>query len=317
MTSATLSSSLRPGGSGLAARRFKNNVSTVVVTLCFLVALVPLVWLLWTVFDRGWSTITSSSWWTSDQRLVPDWHSAGGGALHAIIGTVEQVAICSLISVPVAILAGVYLVEYGRGRFRAAVTFMVDILTGVPSIVAALFIYALFIIKFGAQFAGIWVSLALVLLMIPVIVRTTEEMLKLVPNELREASYALGVPKWKTIVRVVLPTAFSGILTGVVLGIARVAGETAPLLILVHYNASKNLNPTSGDQASLPSLIYSQFPNAGNTASSKVNPFTGKAETITNYAEGRMWGAALTLILIVMALNLIARLVSRRSKISS
>jgi phosphate transport system permease protein len=308
---------LRSRDSGLATRRLKNNVATVLVTLCFLVALVPLVWLLWTVISRGWSTVTSSGWWSGDQRLVPDWHTAGGGALHAIIGTFEQVLICSVISVPVAVLAGIYLVEYGRGRFRSVVTFMVDILTGVPSIVAALFIYALFIIKFGAQFAGIWVSLALVLLMIPVIVRTTEEMLKLVPNELREASYALGVPKWKTIVRVVLPTAFSGILTGVVLGIARVAGETAPLLILVHYNASKNWNPTSGDQASLPSLIYSEFPNAANSASRKVNPFTGQAETVHNYATGRMWGAALTLIIIVMALNLIARLVSRRSKISS
>lgn len=317
MTSATLSNPLRSGGSGLAGRRFKNNVATVVVTSCFLVALVPLVWLLWTVISRGWSTVTSSTWWTGDQRLVPDWHTSGGGALHAIIGTFEQVIICSAISVPIAILAGIYLVEYGHGRFRSVVTFMVDILTGVPSIVAALFIYALFIIKFGAQFAGLWVALALVLLMIPVIVRTTEEMLKLVPNELREASYALGVPKWKTIVRVVLPTAFSGILTGIVLGVARVAGETAPLLILVHYNASKNLDPTSGDQASLPSFIYSQFPNAANSANSSTNPFTGKVETIHNYATGRMWGAALTLIIIVMVLNLVARLVSRRSKISS
>ena len=221
-----------------------------------------------------------------------------------------------MISIPIGILAAVYLVEYGRGKLRSAVTFMVDILTGVPSIVAALFIYAVFIIKFGASFAGVWASLALVLLMIPVIVRTTEEMLRLVPNDLREASYALGIPKWKTIVKIVLPTAFSGILTGIVLGIARVAGETAPLLILVQYSATKNWNPLSGNQAALPSLIYSQFPNYANQGGTK-NPFTGAVETTTNYAAGRMWGAALTLILLVMLLNLVARLIARRSKVNN
>ena len=129
---------------------------------------------------------------------------------------------------------------------------MVDILTGIPSIVAALFIYAVFITTFGGQRAGWLVSLALVMLMIPVIVRTTEEMLKLVPNELREASYALGVPKWKTIVRIVMPTALTGIITGIVLGIARVAGETAPLLILVGYTPNMNGNLFNGFQGSLP-----------------------------------------------------------------
>jgi phosphate transport system permease protein len=141
-------------------------------------------------------------------------------------------------------------------------------------------------------------------------------MLKLVPNELREASYALGVPKWKTIARIVLPTAFSGILTGIVLGIARVAGETAPLLILVHYSATSNSNLFAGDQASLPLDIYSQFPNAANQGSTK-NPFTGVTEITNNYAAGRMWGFALTLIVIVMLLNLIARLIARRSKVNN
>ena len=303
-------------GTNLGFRKVKNNIATGVVTACFLVALVPLVWLLWTVISKGWRVMVASGWWTGDQRNSQDWRVAGGGALHAIIGTVEQVAITSVISIPVGLLAAVYLVEYGRGRLRSIVTFMVDILTGIPSIVAALFIYAVFIIEFGADFAGVYASLALVLLMIPVIVRTTEEMLKLVPNELREASYALGVPKWKTIVRIVLPTAFSGILTGIVLGIARVAGETAPLLILVQYSASKNLNPFSGNQAALPSLIYNQFPNYANQGSKK-NPFTGAVEITHNYATGRMWAAALTLIVIVMVLNLIARLIARRSKVNN
>ena len=302
--------------SNLGRRKLKNTLAGTLITACFLIALIPLVWLLWTVISKGLGDIVKSSWWTSDQRTSQDWRTAGGGALHAIIGTAEQVAICSVISIPVGMLAAVYLVEYGRGKFRATVTFMVDILTGVPSIVAALFIYAVFIIEFGAGFAGVYAALALVLLMIPVIVRTTEEMLKLVPNELREASYALGVPKWKTIMRVVLPTAFSGILTGVVLGIARVAGETAPLLILVQYSASKNTNPLSGNQAALPSLIYSQFPNFTNKGGTK-NPFTGAVENTHNYAAGRMWSAALTLIVIVMVLNLIARLIARRSKVSN
>jgi len=184
---------------------------------------------------------------------------------------------------------------------------MVDILTGIPSIVAALFVYAIFFIEFGAQFAGVYAALALVLLMVPVIVRTTEEMLKLVPDELREASYALGVPKWKTILRIVLPTALSGITTGIVLGIARVAGETAPLLVLVQYSPNTNNNVFSGFQGSLPLMIKSEVKNLGSNYS-----FTG--QKIHNYAPDRMWGAALTLIIIVMGLNLIARLLGRFSK---
>jgi phosphate transport system permease protein len=149
-----------------------------------------------------------------------------------------------------------------------------------------------------------------VLLMIPVIVRTTEEMLKLVPNELREASYALGVPKWKTIARIVVPTALTGIITGIVLGIARVAGETAPLLILVGYTDNTNTNLFgSGFQGSLPGMINAQVANLGANRS-----FTG--QPIHNYAVDRMWGAALTLIIIVMGLNLIARLLGRFNKIS-
>ena len=294
----------------LGRRKVKNNIATVLVTACFLIAVVPLVWLLWTVVSKGIGVVLHASWWSSDQRNSQDWRVAGGGALHAIVGTVEQVALCSVISVPVGVLAAVYLVEYGRGRLRSTVTFMVDILSGIPSIVAALFIYALFIIEFGAVFAGVYAAFAFVLLMIPVIVRTTEEMLKLVPNELREASYALGVPKWKTIMKVVLPTAWSGILTGIVLGVARVAGETAPLLILVHYSATTNYNLFSGDQASLPLSIFNQFPNYANEGSTK-NPFTGVAQVTHNYAGPRMWGFALTLILLVMLLNLVARGIAR------
>jgi phosphate transport system permease protein len=290
-------------------RKAKNRLATVLVTLSFLVALVPLVWLLWTVISKGAHAVTRNGWLTADQGVLT-FSDPGGGVLHGIIGTLEQVAVTTVISVPIALLVAVYLVEYGAGWLARTTTFMVDILTGIPSIVAALFIYAIFFVHFGAQFAGIWVSLALVLLMIPVVVRTTEEMLKLVPNELREASYALGVPKWKTILRIVLPTAFTGITTGIVLGIARVAGETAPLLILDKYTQHTNTNPFTGFQAALPLVIKDQVTNLGATHS-----FTGGVQS--NFAPARMWGAALTLIVIVMALNLIARLIGRFNKIAN
>ncbi|HEY7010913.1 MAG TPA: phosphate ABC transporter permease PstA [Jatrophihabitantaceae bacterium] len=300
-------------------RRFKNRLATVGITACFVVALVPLAWVLWTVLSKGLGVILHASWWTETTRNVTA-TDPGGGALHAIVGTLEQVAICTVISVPIAVLVGIYLVEYGGGALARVATFMVDILTGIPSIVAALFIYALLISTFQVTGAGWLVSLALVILMVPVIVRTTEEMLKLVPNELREAAYALGVPKWRTIVRVVIPTAFTGLVTGVVLGVARVAGETAPLLILVGYADGMNLNPFSGFQAALPTMINAQFINLnaanGSTAyhlDANGNRVAGAA---VNYAPDRMWGAALTLILIVLALNVLARLIGRFSKIA-
>ncbi|MCW2490753.1 MAG: phosphate transport system permease protein [Pseudonocardiales bacterium] len=290
------------GSSKGGVRAFKNSLATVLVTAAFGIALIPLVWLLWTVVSKGLKTLTQSGWWTSSQRNIT-FRKPGGGVWHAILGTAEQVLLCTLISVPIALLVGIYLIEYGGGRLAKLTSFMVDILTGIPSIVAALFIYAVFITTFHGQRAGIYVSLALVMLMVPVIVRTTEEMLKLVPNELREASYALGVPKWKTIVKIVVPTAFSGIVTGIMLGIARVAGETAPLLILVGYSPDTNSNLLSGFQGSLPGMIYAQVPQLGNTR--------------FHYAADRMWGTALTLIIIVMGLNLVARLVARRSKVSN
>jgi phosphate transport system permease protein len=294
-------SSLKDASRG-GARAFKNNLATVLVTTCFVVALVPLVWLLWTVLSRGWSAITTSQWWSHSQRGIT-FRDSGGGVYHAILGTALQVAVCTVISVPIALLVAIFLVEYGGGTLARITSFMVDILTGIPSIVAALFIYAVFITTLGGQRAGIYVSLTLVMLMVPVIVRTSEEMLKLVPNELREASYALGVPKWKTIVKIVIPTALSGIITGIMLGIARVAGETAPLLILVGYTPNINTSLFSGFQGSLPGMMYDQVGQLGNKR--------------FHFASDRLWGTALTLILIVMALNLLARFISRRNNVSN
>jgi phosphate transport system permease protein len=320
MTSLTAPASAPTFARARGGRKFKNNVATVLVTLAFGVALVPLVWLLYTVIGKGYHAIAASGWWTKDQAGVSS-TVPGGGIVAAMAGTAEQVVLCTLISVPVALLVGIYLVEYGRGIFARITTFMVDILTGIPSIVAALFIYALFVTTLHGHRAGWLVSLALVILMIPVIVRTTEEMLKLVPNELREASYALGISKWRTIVKVVLPTAFSGLMTGVILGIARVAGETAPLLILVGYSTTTNWNPFNGFQAALPTFINGQFINI-NTSSGATSYHLDQngnrvAGAAANFAPDRLWGAALSLIIIVMALNLIARLVSRRNKAAS
>ena len=218
---------------------------------------------------------------------------AGGGAYHAIVGTVLQALVCAVISIPIGVMVAVYLVEYGGGtRLGKITTFMVDILTGVPSIVAALFIYALWVATLGFQRTGFAVSLSLVLLMIPVIVRSTEEMLRIVPMDLREASYALGIPKWKTIVRIVIPTALSGIVTGIMLSLARVMGETAPLLVLVGYAQAMNFDMFGGFMGSLPGMMYDQI---GAGAGANVIP------------TDRMWGAALTLVLLIALLNIAAR----------
>src|SRR6185503_19919255 len=207
-----------------------------------------------------------------------------------------QAGFAGLLAVPLGIMAAVYLVEYGRGWFARTTTFMVDILAGVPSIVAALFIFALWIATMGFPQSAFAVSLALVLLMLPVVVRSSEEMLKLVPDELREASYALGVPKWRTIVKVVLPTALAGIITGVTLAMARVIGETAPLLIIAGSTDSVNTNLFGERMMTLPVFIYYSYTQPGVPA---------------EFGQARAWGAALVLIAIVMALNLLARLLGR------
>jgi phosphate transport system permease protein len=284
-----------PSAIGLSRGRvLKNGVATILCYLAFALAMVPLIWILYTVVSSGWHLLASAGWWNLSQRNI-NYNRVGGGAYHAIFGTLLEALVCAVIAVPLAVFTAIYLVEYGRGPLARVVSFMVDILTGIPSIVAALFVYALWVTTLGLSRVGFAVSLALVLLMIPVVVRSTEEMLKLVPNELREASYALGVPKWKTISRIVLPTALGGIITGVMLGLARVMGETAPLLILGPYTASINTNLFSGNMAALPTMIRENF---------------GEPE---QPAIDRMWATALTLILIVLVLNVAGRVVARFS----
>lgn len=294
MTAATLDAAVKgPTFHPISFRRKVTNVvATVLFTVSFLIALVPLVWVLYTVIARGFNAVTSPGWWSKSlSGVLPE--EFAGGVSHAIYGTLIQAGIAAILSVPLGIMAAIYLVEYGRGRFAKVTTFMVDILAGVPSIVAALFVFALWIATFGFPQSALAVSLALVLLMLPIIVRNTEEMLKLVPDELREASYALGIPKWKTIVRIVVPTALPGVISGVLLALARVMGETAPVLVLVGYSTSLNLDVTDGNMASLPLLIYTEFNNP--EAAGRL----------------RIWGAALTLILLVALLYFAAALVSR------
>ncbi|OLZ71360.1 phosphate ABC transporter, permease protein PstA [Streptomyces sp. IMTB 2501] len=273
-------------------RQAKDRVVTALVWVAFLLALIPLVSLIWTTVKRG-VKVLDPYFLTHSMGIVAD-SEPGGGIYHAIIGSLEQVGLATLIGAPIGVLTAVYLVEYGRGKLARAVTFFVDVMTGIPSIVAGLFILSLMLMSdmqpFG--FAG---SLALAILMMPVVVRSTEEMLKLVPNELREASLALGVPKWRTILKVVLPTSIGGITTGIMLAIARIAGETAPILLLVWGNSFINNNPFSGAQQALPLYIYQQYANSsGSTA-----------------AYDRAWAASLTLIAFVMILNLVARGIAR------
>lgn len=275
-----------------AKRKLSNGIATTLFTASFVIALIPLVWLLYTVVARGFTAILSAEWWTrSLAGVLPE--EVAGGVYHAMYGTIVQALIAAVLSVPLGVMAAVYLVEYGKGRLAKVTTFMVDILAGVPSIVAALFIFALWVTTLGLPQSAFAVSLALVLLMLPVVVRNTEEMLKLVPDELREASYALGIPKWKTIARVVIPTALPGIISGILLALARVMGETAPVLVLVGYSRSINFDVLDGNMASLPLLIYTEL----------VNPEAAGAL--------RVWGAALTLILLIAALYLAAAFFNR------
>ncbi|MFE7858618.1 phosphate ABC transporter permease PstA [Streptomyces sp. NPDC101209] len=271
-------------------RQAKDRIATGLVWVAFLVALVPLISLVWVTVVRG-IKVLDVYFLTHSMGLVAD-SQPGGGIYHAIIGSLEQVGLATLIAAPIGVLTAIYLVEYGRGRLAQAVTFFVDVMTGVPSIVAGLFILSLMLI-FDMQPFGFAGSLALAILMMPVVVRSTEEMLKLVPNELREASLALGVPKWRTILKVVLPTSIGGITTGIMLAIARIAGETAPVLLLVFGNRFINNNPFEGPQQSLPLYVYQQYA-AGN-----------------EYAYDRAWAASLALIAFVMILNLVARAIAR------
>jgi phosphate transport system permease protein len=273
-------------------RRIKNGVAGTLFVAAFALAVIPLLWVLWIVVERGWHGVVQSDWWThSLQGVLPE--QFAGGVYHAIYGTLIQAVVAAVLAVPLGLMAAVYLVEYGGGWLSRVTTFMVDVLAGVPSIVAALFVFSLWIATLGFPQSSLAVAFALVLLMLPVVVRNTEEMLKLVPDELREASYALGIAKWVTIVRIVVPTALPGIISGVLLSVARIIGETAPVLVLVGYARSINFDIFDGNMASLPLLIYTELTNPEHAGFLRI------------------WGAALTLIILVAVLNLAAAAATR------
>lgn len=284
----------------------------------FGVALIPLISLLVEVIGRGAPRLLRPGFLTGDMAGVIGGADAGGIG-HAILGTLLVTLWASVISVPIGLFTAIFLVEYARtGWLRMlgkGITFLVDVMTGIPSIVAGLFGLALFVTVTsdpGIRI-GMMGSVALSLLMIPTVVRSSEEMIRLVPMDLREAAYALGVPKWLTIVRVVLRTSIAGLTTSVTLAVARVIGETAPLLLTVGALPLFNANMLSGRMQTLPTFINSQYKlgNAVCNSDSITNPITGlqSACSVTINFD-RAWAGALTLIIIVMILNVIARLVS-------
>jgi phosphate transport system permease protein len=276
-------------------RHAKDRLATTAVYAAFLIAATPLIAVLGTVLVKGIGVINAEFLTHSMRNVSPN--SEGGGLSHAIVGTLQQIGIAALIGVPLGVLTAIYLVEYApesRSRILGRlISFFVDVMTGVPSVIVGLFVYTAFILTLGLPRSGFAASIALAILMLPVVVRSTEEMLRIVPRELREASLALGIPRWRTILRVVLPTALAGIITGAMLAIARVAGETAPLLLTTFLSQSFNYNPFKGPQASLPTFIWDQF--------------TSGTET----SQNRAWGGALVLIVLVMLLYALAKILSR------
>ncbi|MCW2668598.1 MAG: pstA [Frankiales bacterium] len=266
------------------------------VHLALLAAVVPLVSVLSYTVYKGVKKLDGQFLTHNLTGLGP--LDTNGGEYHAIIGTLEQVLMATAIAVPLGLLVAIYITEYGTGWLVSAVRFVIDVMTGIPSIVAGLFIFAFWVIGLHRGYSGLAAAFSLTILMLPVVVRSSEEMIKLVPAELREASYALGLPKWKTILRVVLPTASAGITTGAMLAVARVTGETAPLLLTSFITPATNTDPLSGKQAAIPTFIFSQI---------------GLGRPV-NY--DRAWAAALTLIALVLVLYISARLLTRRNTLS-
>jgi phosphate transport system permease protein len=273
-------------------RRTKNRIMTWLMILSFILVIIPLGFVLVTVIAKGASVI---SWSFLTSGPIPSIVAPAdvGGMGPAVLGTIEIVALATVIAVPLGVLGAVYLNEYGgRGWLGALIGFMSDVMTGVPSIIMGLFIFSIWVLHFG--FSGLAGAFALACLMLPIVIRSSYEMLRLVPDSLREGSYALGATKARVTVTVVLPAAVGGIVSGALLAVARAAGETAPLLFTILTVTSANPNVFSGANTSLPSQIFS---NAN-------QPYVG--------AQARGWGAALTLIAICFILMIVARLVTAR-----
>jgi phosphate transport system permease protein len=274
-------------------RRFVNGLATTWMIGSLLLALVPVLVIAAYVVSRGMGVI---SWGFLTKDIPIQTQSAGGGIGPAIVGTLVITGVAALMAIPLGVLAAIYLNEYGgQNRLAKVIRFMADVMSGVPSIVMGLFIATIWVsagLHFGySGFAG---SLALAVLMLPIVIRSSEEMLKLVPSDLRQASDALGARRWRTVMSVVLPAALPGIVSGAMLAVARAAGETAPLLFTIGVATGVNANPFHGTTTTLSQEIWFN------------------AQTPFAAANDRAWGAALTLIAIVFVLTVIARIVSSR-----
>jgi phosphate transport system permease protein len=280
------------------SRRRKDRLARGLITAGTAIALVPLALVIYYLLKKGLGSWSWSFFSTDPTGNTFFKTSSIGGIKSAILGTIEIVALGSVIAIPIGVGVAVWLVEYGRQSwFAQLVRFFVDVLTGVPSIVFGLFIYIVLVVGTGSSYAGYKGSLALSLLMLPVVIRSAEVILLLIPGSLRESALALGAPRWKVIFRIVLPTALPGMVTGILLAIARAAGETAPLLFTAATTRNTDFN-LSHFMNSLPVQIY--------------NDVTSPTTSVVN----RAWGAALTLVVMILLLNLIARLVSRRSRLA-
>ncbi len=279
-------SSLTQTSGNTRRRKITDKAMTIAAYACAFIALIPLAAITFTVFREGLPA------WDLDLFTgLPTTYGDGGGFRNAIIGSAIIVGMAGVMAVPIGIISGIYLAEYGDNRLGNVLRFVADVMTGAPSVVIGILAYSVFVIATGES-AGIYGSVALAVLVLPVIIRSTEEIVRLVPGDLREASLALGIPRWKTIMRVVVPTALSGIVTGVILAMARASGETAPLLFAVGTNSFMNLNPFEGGMAAMPVVIYQQSAYGGDVLQTA-------------------WGGALLLFLIIVILNLVARLAFR------
>jgi phosphate transport system permease protein len=279
------------------SRRRRDRAARSAILAATVLALIPLVLIIYYLLHKGLGS-WSSNFFTSDPTGNTFFkNSQIGGIKSAILGSLEIVALASAVSIPIGICVAIWLVEYGRqSRFANTVRFAVDVMTGVPSIIFGLFIYIVLVVGTGSTYAGYKGAFALALLMLPVVIRSAEVILRLVPGELRESALALGAPRWRVIFRIVLPTALPGMVTGVLLAVARAAGETAPLLFTAGATLKTNFN-VNQFMNSLPVQIYNDV----------TSPTTS--------VEHRAWGAALTLVSMILLLNVLARFVSRRSRL--
>ncbi|MDU5247263.1 MAG: phosphate ABC transporter permease PstA [Varibaculum cambriense] len=289
-------------------RRFTNNAIGASMWLCGLLVLAILISIGYELISRGIGII--SPYFLSVSMKGVYGGMQAGGIYHAMVGTLLITLVAAVISVPLGLAVAIYLTEYaGNTKFAKLTTTLVDVMTGIPSIVAGLFAAALFTIVIGPAYrSGLMGAVALSVLMIPLVVRSSAEMLRLVPNDLREASYALGVPKWRTVVSIVLRTSAAGLVTSVVVAIARIVGETAPLLITAGMFDAINSNVFSGRMETLPVYIYQQYTSTVSCAAHAVNC----SPTIN---VDRAWGAALVLVFAVLVLNLGARFVAKKLSI--